>query len=167
MIIIIDGSCIAQIFPSRKLNVLAHTIHGNIHTDINIIYPCQTLDPHTKHLIHTPNTWPTHQTLDPHTKHLIHTPNTWSTHQTLGPHIQTLDPHTKHLIHTPNTWSTHQTLDPHIQTVGNRSPRSLQPVGERPLDPSNNEKRKSKMSETEQLTWLSFRQNSAEELMLS
>ena len=37
-----DGSCIAQIFPSRKLNVLAHTIHANIHTDINIIPP-----PHT------------------------------------------------------------------------------------------------------------------------
>ena len=34
-----DGSCIVQIFLSRKLNVLAHTIHANIHTDINIIYP--------------------------------------------------------------------------------------------------------------------------------
>ena len=33
-----DGSCIAQIFPSRKLNALAHTIHTNMHTDINIIY---------------------------------------------------------------------------------------------------------------------------------
>ena len=34
-----DGSCIAQIFPSRKLNaLLAHTIHANIHTDINKIY---------------------------------------------------------------------------------------------------------------------------------
>ena len=34
---------IAKIFLSRKLNVLAHTIHTNIHTDINIIYP----SPHT------------------------------------------------------------------------------------------------------------------------
>ena len=38
IIIIKDGSCIAQIFPSRNLNVLAHTIHANIHTDINIHY---------------------------------------------------------------------------------------------------------------------------------
>ena len=38
-----DGSCIAKIFSSRKLNALAHTIHPNIHTDINIIYP----PPHT------------------------------------------------------------------------------------------------------------------------
>ena len=30
-IIIMDGSCIVQIFPSRKLNALAHTIHANIH----------------------------------------------------------------------------------------------------------------------------------------
>ena len=30
-----DGSCIAQIFPSRKLNALAHTIHANIHTNIS------------------------------------------------------------------------------------------------------------------------------------
>ena len=34
-----DGSCIAQIFSSRKLNALAHTIHANIHTDTNIIHP--------------------------------------------------------------------------------------------------------------------------------
>ena len=34
-----DGSRTAQIFPSRKLSALAHTIHANIHTDINIIYP--------------------------------------------------------------------------------------------------------------------------------
>ena len=34
-----DGSCIAQIFSSRKLNALAHTIDANIHTDINIIHP--------------------------------------------------------------------------------------------------------------------------------
>ena len=38
------GSCIAQIFPSGKLNVLAHTIHANIHTDMNIIYPLPALD---------------------------------------------------------------------------------------------------------------------------
>ena len=30
-----DGSCIAQIFPSRKLNALAHTIHTHVH----ITYP--------------------------------------------------------------------------------------------------------------------------------
>ena len=46
MIIIMDGSCIAQNFPSKKLNALAHTIHANIHTDINIIYPPP---PHTHH----------------------------------------------------------------------------------------------------------------------
>ena len=39
IIIIMDGSCIARIFPSRKLNPLAHTIYANMHTDINIIYP--------------------------------------------------------------------------------------------------------------------------------
>ena len=33
-----DGSCIVQIFPSRKLSALAHTIYANMHTDINIIY---------------------------------------------------------------------------------------------------------------------------------
>ena len=33
----------AQIFQLRKLNVLAHTIHANIPTDINVIYP----SPHT------------------------------------------------------------------------------------------------------------------------
>ena len=38
IIMIMDGSCIAQISPSRKLNALAHTIHANIQTDINIIY---------------------------------------------------------------------------------------------------------------------------------
>ena len=32
--IIMEASCIAQIFPSRKLNALAHTIHANIQTDI-------------------------------------------------------------------------------------------------------------------------------------
>ena len=37
------GSCIAQIFLSRKHNVLAHTIYANIHTVINMIYP----SPHT------------------------------------------------------------------------------------------------------------------------
>ena len=44
--IIMDGSCIVQIFPSRKLRVLAHTIHANIHTDINIMYPPPTPSPH-------------------------------------------------------------------------------------------------------------------------
>ena len=39
IIIIMDGSFIVQIFPPRKLNALAHTIHANIQTDINIIYP--------------------------------------------------------------------------------------------------------------------------------
>ena len=43
IIMIMDGSCIAQIFPSRKLNALAHTIHATKHTDINIIYA----SPHT------------------------------------------------------------------------------------------------------------------------
>ena len=33
---IMDGFCIAQILPSRKLNALAHTIHSNILADINI-----------------------------------------------------------------------------------------------------------------------------------
>ena len=33
-----DGSCRAQIFPSRKLNALANTIYANIHTNINIIH---------------------------------------------------------------------------------------------------------------------------------
>ena len=33
-----DGSCIAQIFSSRKLNALAYTIHTNTHRDINIIH---------------------------------------------------------------------------------------------------------------------------------
>ena len=37
IIIIIDGSCIAQIFPSSKLNALAHAIHAKPHTDISII----------------------------------------------------------------------------------------------------------------------------------
>ena len=45
-----DGSCscIAQIFLSRKLNALAHTIHPNIHTDINLIYPST----HTHIMVH-------------------------------------------------------------------------------------------------------------------
>ena len=47
IIIIMDGSCIAQIFPSRKLHALAHIIHGNIHTDINIIYPPTHTHTHT------------------------------------------------------------------------------------------------------------------------
>ena len=36
IITIMDGSCIAQIFPSRKLNALAHTIHANMYTNMNI-----------------------------------------------------------------------------------------------------------------------------------
>ena len=47
-----DGSCIAQTFPSRKLNALAHTIHANIHTDINTIYASP---PHTHHSL--PDLW--------------------------------------------------------------------------------------------------------------
>ena len=35
---VMDGSCIAQVFPSRKLIALAYTIHADIHTGINIIY---------------------------------------------------------------------------------------------------------------------------------
>ena len=38
IMIMMDGSCIAQILPSRKLSALAHTIHANMHTDINILY---------------------------------------------------------------------------------------------------------------------------------
>ena len=38
VIAIMVGSCIAQIFPSRKFNALGHIIHASIHTDINIIY---------------------------------------------------------------------------------------------------------------------------------
>ena len=49
-----DGSCIAQIFPSRKLKALAHIIHANIHTDINIIYHPPT--PHT-HLMVRLDLW--------------------------------------------------------------------------------------------------------------
>ena len=33
-----DGSCIAQIFPSRKVNALAHIFQANIYIDINIIH---------------------------------------------------------------------------------------------------------------------------------
>ena len=44
-----DGSCVAQVFTSRKLNALAHTIYANIHTGINIIYASLPLPPH----IHT------------------------------------------------------------------------------------------------------------------
>ena len=39
IIILLDGSCIAQIFPSREPNEVAHNIDANINTDINIIYP--------------------------------------------------------------------------------------------------------------------------------
>ena len=44
-----DGSCIAQIFLSKKFSALAHTIHVNAHTDVNVIYP----SPHTHTHIHT------------------------------------------------------------------------------------------------------------------
>ena len=47
VMIIMDGSCIVQIFPSRKLSALVHTIHTNIHTDINITYPLPPT--HTHH----------------------------------------------------------------------------------------------------------------------
>ena len=43
-----DGSCIVQIFPSTKLNALAHTIHANVHTDVNIFTPRHT-HTHTHH----------------------------------------------------------------------------------------------------------------------
>ena len=46
--IIMDGSCIVQIFPSRKLSALVHTIHTNIHTDINITYPLPPTHTHTR-----------------------------------------------------------------------------------------------------------------------
>ena len=49
IVTIIDGSCTAQIFQSRKLTALAHTIHTNIHTDINIIYPSPHTHTHTHH----------------------------------------------------------------------------------------------------------------------
>ena len=53
-----DGSCLARIFPSKKkkkknLNALAHTIHANMHTDINIIYPPPLIHTHT-HTHHGP-----------------------------------------------------------------------------------------------------------------
>ena len=51
IIIIMNGSCIAPILPSRKLNVLTHTIHANIHTDRhkhNLPLP----PPHTHTYIH-------------------------------------------------------------------------------------------------------------------
>ena len=35
---IMDGSYVAQIFPSRKLSAPAHTIHVHIHKDINMIH---------------------------------------------------------------------------------------------------------------------------------
>ena len=47
-----DVSCIEQIFPSRKLNALAHTIYANIHTDINIIHT-HTHHTHTHTHTHT------------------------------------------------------------------------------------------------------------------
>ena len=47
-----DGSCIAQIFPSKKLNALAHTIHANIHTVINIIHTHTHTHTHTRIMVH-------------------------------------------------------------------------------------------------------------------
>ena len=43
---IMDGSCLVQIFLSRKLNALALTIHADIHTDTNTIHPSPS---HTHH----------------------------------------------------------------------------------------------------------------------
>ena len=51
LIMIIDGSCIVQILPSRKLSAVAHTIHANIHTDINMIHT--HTDTHTHTHTHT------------------------------------------------------------------------------------------------------------------
>ena len=60
IIITMDGSCVAQIFPSRKLNALAHTIHANIHTDINIMYThtYTYTDTDTDTHTHTHTPWP-------------------------------------------------------------------------------------------------------------
>ena len=52
-IIIMDGSCTAHIFPSRKLNALACSIHANRHTDINIIYPPPPTHTHRHAHTHT------------------------------------------------------------------------------------------------------------------
>ena len=62
-----DGSCIAQIFPSRKLNVIAHTLHANIHTDINIIYTHTHTNTHTHTHTHTHTQRHTHTHRDTHT----------------------------------------------------------------------------------------------------
>ena len=43
-----DGSCIAQIFPLRKLNTQSHTIYADMHTDLNIIYTCPHTHTHIK-----------------------------------------------------------------------------------------------------------------------
>ena len=46
-----DGCCIAQIFSLRKLNALAHTIHANTHTDINIIHTHTRAHTHTHTMV--------------------------------------------------------------------------------------------------------------------
>ena len=51
IILMMDGSCIAQTFLPRKLNALAHTIHANIHTDINIIYASPHTHTHTHNMV--------------------------------------------------------------------------------------------------------------------
>ena len=56
IIIIMDDSCIAQIFQSRKLSALAHAIHADIHTDMNIIYTHTHTHTHT--CTHTPHDLP-------------------------------------------------------------------------------------------------------------
>ena len=48
IMIIMDGSCIAQIFPLRKLNTQSHTIYADMHTDLNIIYTCPHTHTHIK-----------------------------------------------------------------------------------------------------------------------
>ena len=48
IIILIGRSCIAQIFPLRKLNTQSHTIYADMHTDLNIIYTCPHTHTHIK-----------------------------------------------------------------------------------------------------------------------
>ena len=52
VIIIMDGSCTAQIFPSRKPDALTHTIHANVHADINIIHTHTGVHTHTMIHLH-------------------------------------------------------------------------------------------------------------------
>ena len=53
LILIMDSSYLAQMFSSRKLNGLAHTIHANVHTYTNIIYIHTHTHIHTHTSIHT------------------------------------------------------------------------------------------------------------------